>query len=191
MNMFELKQKFETPDGKTFDTKQEALDHIRRPKVTAALLAIAGMTSEMAEWIMENKETVEVAFETGTIRRVTKAEGKKLDKALTALSQLEGNKDLAFLIENVDAVKESFRWPSVKRLSPEEKVTLATNTLVAASGNEDLAAWIIANQNDILAAYEAGVEKRKVNPAAAEALAKYREEQALRKAAAAAQTAAE
>lgn len=186
----ELRQVFTTPDGKQFDTKAEALDYIRRPKILEALLAIAGMTAEMAEWILENRETVEVAFETGTIRRVTKSEFKKLEKAVEALKQLEGNKDLAFLIDNADAVKDSFRWPSVKRLTPEEKVTLATNTIVAASGNEDLAAWIIANQGDILAAYEAGVEKRKVNPAAAEALAKYREEKALKKAQAA-QAAAE
>lgn len=180
---FELKQRFETPDGKFFDTKEEAIAHIRRPLITTALLAIAGMTSEMADWILNNKEVVEVAFESGTVRRVTKAEGKKLDKAVEALKQIEGNKDLAFLIENAAAVRESFRWPSVKRMTDEEKVTLATNTIVAASDNADLAAWIIANKDAILAAYEAGVQKRQVNPAAADALAKYREQKAAEKAA--------
>jgi hypothetical protein len=63
-----------------------------------------------------------------------------------------------------------------------EKATAARNTLVAASeGNESLADWIVANKASILEAYEAGVEKRQVNPKAQETLAAYRAEKAKEK----------
>ena len=65
-----------------------------------------------------------------------------------------------------------------------EKATAAKNTLVAASeGNEELADWVLANKDAVLEAYEAGKEKRQVNPKAAEALAAYRAKKAAEKAA--------
>jgi hypothetical protein len=57
--------------------------------------------------------------------------------------------------------------------------------LIAASeGNEELAEWIIKNKDKVLDAYQAGVVKREINPAAAEALAAYRAKKAAEKAAA-------
>jgi hypothetical protein len=182
----ELRQVFTTPDGKTFDTKAEALDYLRKPKIKTALTAVTGGNAELTEWLMSNQEKVEMAFETGTIRRVTKTEHNKLAKALDALKEITGNPKIAFLQEHTGAILDSFRWPSVKRMDEAEKATAARNTLVAASeGNEKLAEWILANKDSILAAYEAGIEKKQVNPKAQEALAAYRAKKAAEKAAAA------
>ena len=174
-------------DGKVFASKEEAQNYIRRPKILAALNAVTGGNTELNEWLVENQERVEIAFESGTIKRVTKQEAKKLSDALDHIaSVLADDKKAAFVVENISAIKDSFRWPSVKRMSEEEKATAARNTLVAASeGNEELAQWIIENKTAILEAFQAGVEKRQVNPAAAEALAAYRAKKAAEKAAAA------
>lgn len=186
--MSEIKQVFTTEDGKTFATKAEALTYLRRPKIQAALTKVAGENKELVEWLLENQEKVEIAFESGTIRRVSKSERKKLEKALEVLVKEYGdNPKLAFVVENAAALADSFRWPSVTRMDDKEKAVLARNTLVlAAEGNEQLADWIVANRDAILAAYEAGVEKRAVNPKAAEALAAWRAQKNAEKAAAAA-----
>ncbi len=181
----ELQQAFVTPDGKVFSTKKEAQDYLRRPKIAESLKKITDNNDELVTWLVENQETVEMAFETGTIRRVTKVESNKLAKALEALKEIKDSK-LAFLQDNAAAIQESFRWPSVKRMTDDEKATAARNTLIAASeGNEELANWILGNKDAILAAYDAGVEKRAVNPKAAEALAAYRAKKAAEKAQAA------
>lgn len=178
----ELKQVFTTPDGKTFETKAEALDYLRRPKIKEAMSKVTGNNAELTTWLVENQETVEMAFETGTIRRVTKVEHNKLAKALDHLKTISDSK-LSFLQDSAGAILDSFRWPSVKRMSEQEKDTAARNTLVAASeGNEKLADWVLANKDSILQAYDAGKEKRQVNPKAQEALAAYRAKMAAEKA---------
>jgi len=190
----DIKQKFEV-NGQFFDTKAEAIDFLRTPKIRTALLAVTANKVELTDWLIENRETVEMAFETGKIRRVTKSERKKLEKAVDALVELFGHEPkIAFLVEHAEAIKSSFSWPGVKRMTDEEKTTLARNSLVAAAdGREDVADWILANKDALLAAYAAGIEKRELNPAAAEGLAAYRAKKAAEKAAAeavAAETAA-
>lgn len=181
--MTELVQKFVLPTGEQFDTKAEALAFLRQPKILAALVIVTGNNKDLAEWLLENQDTVEGAFESGTIKRVTKAEAKKLGKAIDALKLVENQPDLKFLIENAEAVRESFRWPSVKRMTDEEKALAARNTLLAATeNNEELVTWILGQKDQILASYEAGVEKRAVNPKATEALAAYRAQKAKEKA---------
>jgi hypothetical protein len=183
----ELRQVFTTPDGKMFDTKAEAMTYLRRPKIEAALAVLTKNNKQLTAWLLDNQEQVEIAFETGTIRRVTKSEHNKLSKALDALKEIQGNPKLAFLQDNIGAILDSFRWPSVKRMDEAEKTTAARNSLVAASeGNEELAEWIISNKDAVLEAYQAGVEKRQVNAAATEALAAYRAKKAKEKEAAAA-----
>ena len=181
----ELKQVFTTPDGKQFDTKAEALDYLRRPKILEAMTKATGGNKELADWLVEHEEQVEMAFETGTIRRVSKSESKKLKAALDHIAEvLKDDKKAAFVVDNVASIADSFRWPSVKRMDDAEKATAAKNTLVAASeGNEELADWVLANKDAVLEAYEAGKEKRQVNPKAAEALAAYRAKKAAEKAA--------
>jgi len=187
-----LKQVFTTPDGKNFDTKTEALAYMRRPQIQAALTKIEGVEEKLATWLVEHQEQVEMAFETGSIRRVSKVEAKKLKEALAHIAEvLKDDKKALFVIENAGAIQDSFRWPSVKRMDENEKATAARNSLVAASeGNEDLANWIVANKDAVLEAFKAGIEKREVSPKASEALAQYRAKMAAEKAAQAAQAAA-
>jgi hypothetical protein len=183
IKMSELKQVFTTPDGQHFDTKAEALNHLRKPKIKEAMAKVTGGNAELTTWLVDHQEQVEVAFETGTIKRVTKSEHGKLAKALEAIIEA-GNPKFAFVADNKGAILDSFRWPSVKRMDDAEKALAAKNTLVAASeGNEELADWVLANKDAILEAYTAGVEKRQVNPKAAEALAAYQAKKKAEKAA--------
>jgi hypothetical protein len=176
----ELKQVFATPDGRTFETKAEAESHLRAPKIKEALIKATDGNKELADWLQENQDTVESAFETGTIRRVTKSEHKKLVAALEAVAAA-ANPKFAFIANNIDEIATSFRWPSVKRMTDDEKHTAALNTLVAASDNPDLAQFVLANKDSILEAYEAGKVKREINAKAAAALAEYRERKRLEK----------
>lgn len=172
-------------DGKTFATKAEAMDYIRKPKVTAAMQKVTENNSELSAWLVEHQEQVENAFDTGTIKRVSKAETKKLHDALDHIAEtLASDKKASFVVENIGAIKDSFRWPAVKRMDDAEKATAARNTLVAASeGNEELATWVIANKEAILEAYGAGIEKRAVSPKATAGLAAFRAKAAADKAA--------
>lgn len=184
MTQLELRSVIITPDGQQFDNKADALAHMRKPKVLAALAAINGVQAELATWLLEHREHVEMAFESGTIRRVSKTEAKKLKDALEHIkATLADDKKVAFVVDNVASIIDSFRWPSVKRMDEAEKALAARNTLLVASdGNEELADWVLANKTAVLAAYEAGVEKRAVSPKATDALAAYRAEKAKEKA---------
>lgn len=180
-----IRQVFTTPDGKQFDNKADAQNYLRGPKIREALNLVTKKNAELSTWLFDNQEVVEMAFETGTIRRVSKSDAKALQKALDAIVE-SGNKAFAFVADNADAIVETFRWPSVKRMTESEKQQAAINTLTMHSeGNEELAKWVVANREAVLAAYEAGVEKRQVNPKAAEALAAYRAAKAAEKAASA------
>jgi hypothetical protein len=204
MSQMELKQKFVLEvDGKTltFDTKKEAQDFLRRPAIKAALANVTGGDASLSDWLIANQDSIEAAYDAGSIRRVTKVERNKLRKALDFILESHANvtkdKDgnitsvsnvdskAAFVIDNREALLESFRWPSVQRMKPEEKELATRNTLANLTDNDEkLVAWILANKDAILEAYQAGKEKRAVNPAAAEALAAYRAKKAAEKAAA-------
>lgn len=172
-----------TADGKAFDSKKEALDHMRKPKIKEALSKITSNT-ELVDWLLDNQESVEMAFEVGVIKRVSKQDHVKLQKALDHLKTLTDSK-LSFLQDNASAILDSFRWPSVKRMDEAEKTTAARNSLIASTeGNEELATWIIANKDAVMNAYEAGKEKKPINEAAAKGLAEYRARKAAEKAAA-------
>lgn len=185
-----LKQVIMTEDGQQFDTKAEALDYLRRPKIMSALMKLTGDNDGLSTWLIDNQDTVEDAFDTGTIKRVTKSERNKLTKAVEAAVEAHagGNKALAFIADNAEAIVETFRWPTVKRMNDEEKAVAAKSTLLLASvsedapeGNEELADWAIANKDAILECFESGKIKRKVSPAATEALTAYREKKAAEK----------
>ena len=70
----ELRQVIITPDGAQFETKQEAQDYLRRPKIQEALSQVTSGNKELSDWIIDNKAELEDAFQTGTIRRVTKSD---------------------------------------------------------------------------------------------------------------------
>jgi hypothetical protein len=171
-------------DGKVFSTKAEAMNYIRRPKIKAALMELTKNNEALSDFLLDNQDEVEGALDTGTVRRVTKVERNNLAKAIShALTIGAGDKKLAFLEENQDAIIESFRWPSVKRLLGEDKTAAQVEALTTLSDNPELAAWVVANQEAVLESFKAGVEKREVNPAAAEGLAAYRAKKAAEKAA--------
>jgi hypothetical protein len=168
--MSQIQQAF-VIDGKIFASKAEAQAFIRRPLILKAFLDLTNNNQELSGWLVENQEVVEAAFETGTIRRVTKSDYAKLDKALAELTS-------GFLFDNLEAVRESFRWPTVKRMSPEEKTAEATSIIFKASENAELAGWVVENQKAVLEGYKAGVEKREVSEKAVAGLAKWRAEKA-------------
>lgn len=160
-------------DGQWFQTAAAARDHLRRPLVLAALKKVANGNEKLGTFLADSEDEIQKAFEAGVICRVTKSERNKLVKALTHLKTLTDGK-LKFIQDNADALASSFSWPSVKRMSPEEKA-VATKAGLVALVDENAAAWIIANREAILEAYDAGIEKREANPKAMEALAKARE----------------
>lgn len=179
--MSELKQVFQAADGTIFNSKAEADDYIRRPKILEAMMKITSNNEELSNWLMDSQELVSDAFDVGTIKRVTKSERKQLDKALEAIKE-SGDNAFKFVIDNAGAIADSFRWPTVKRLKDDEKATVIKTTLMGAtSDNEELSEWIIANKDAILEAYQAGKEKRKVSPKAQEGLATYRCKKAIEK----------
>ena len=159
-------------DGQRFNTRAEAADFLRTPAVKAALLGVAGGDQNVANFLFDNEDEIQACFETGTIRRVTKAERKKLQAAADLLKTNDDPK-LKFFIENIDGMVESFRWPAVKRLKEEEKAVQIKAGLVKLA-DEAFADWVLANQKAVLAAYEAGVEKREVSQKALDGLAAYR-----------------
>ena len=180
----ELKQVYVAPDGTQFSTKAEANDYLRRPKIKEALMKLTSNNEELSDWLIENQETVNDAFDTGTIKRVTKSEKKKLEAALQAIVAAD-NKDFAFIADNHEAVAESFRWPKVARMDNDEKAAAAKETLMAASeNNQQLSDWVLENKEAVLEAFDAGKKKRVPSPKAQEALKKWREEKAAEKAAA-------
>jgi hypothetical protein len=184
--MTQIRKAFVAPDGKVFFNAKEVEDYVRRPKIEEALKVVTGNNKDLMSWLLDNQEHVEVAFESGNIKRVTKAEKKKLASALNHIAEvLKDDPKAAFVVENHADIADTFRWPSVKRMNDEEKALATRTTLLAATeGREDLVEWIIAHKDNILAAYEAGVEKRAVSSKATEALAAWRAKKAAEKKAA-------
>ena len=179
-----IAQKFMVGD-QAFNTRAEAADFIRLPQVRAALNQINGNNTKLTEFLIEHQETIEMAFEAGTLRRVTKSERGQLNKALEEVKALAANNPkLKFLETHAASLVETFRWPTVKRMTDEEKATAARNTLLAATDDEGVVTWVLSNKEAVLEAFKAGVVKREVSPKAAEALAAYRAEKAAQKAAA-------
>jgi succinate dehydrogenase flavin-adding protein (antitoxin of CptAB toxin-antitoxin module) len=187
--MADLIQSGYVVDGQFFATKAEAQAYLRRPKVLEALNKLFGNepNADLAQWLLENQESLEEAFDTGTVRMVRKTERNQLNKAGEALKEFfadpanaEIRKKAAFIADNLDVIVEVFRWPKVARLKEEEKaaaIATAVGELTKDDEdkvNEDLVAWIVDNQAGILEAFEAGVEKRAVDPKATDALAAYR-----------------
>jgi hypothetical protein len=195
--MSEIRQAYVTDDGTIFPTKAEAVAYERKPKILAALMVATANNNDLSVWLMDNDEQVLAAFDAGTIRRVTKSDRKKLKIAIDHLiaQQTEATvaePKLSFLVEHGLDIIDTFRFPTVKRMSEEEKANAAHNTLMLASdNNEGLVDWVVANEAAILAAFDAGKVKREVSPKATAALAEYRNKKAAEKAEKEAKEAAE
>lgn len=173
--------------GQMFATKAEAQEFVRKPKVMKELLKLTGNREDLAEFLYEKREILEDTFNVGTITRVTKSEKRQLKEALDYIEALFkedpiAHKKAKFVADNAGAIYEVFRWPTVKRMKDEEKDAAIRTTLGGLCGdNQDLVNWIIGSKDKIFEAFEAGVEKREVDPKATAGLAKYREKIALQK----------
>ena len=168
MTQMILKQGYITPDGQSFTTAQEARDHMRKPLVEAALLKLSGGDKALATFLYDQEDEIMKSFEVGVVSRVTKSERKKLEKALEVVKGIPDGK-LKFIQDNSAALLDSFRWPGVKRLNDEQKASATLESLTKLA-EPKAAAWIVTNKDAILMAFEAGVEKRVVNPKAVAAL---------------------
>lgn len=174
-------------DGQVFASKKEATDYLRRPQQKEAFEGFISDNDDLVTWLLDNQEGVEMAFEVGTIKRVTKTESNQLEKALTAIVEA-GEPKFAFVADNHEAILTSFRWPSVKRMDENEKAEAAMAQLTQLlEGNEAVASFIITNKEKVMEAYAAGKQKRKVSQKAIDALAAYRAEAKARKEAEAAE----
>jgi len=177
----ELKTAVITPDGKIFESKKEAQDYLRRPKIKEALQSVTEGNDELSDWIIENTDELEGAFQTGTIRRVTKNDRTKYEKALEHAATLNDPK-LAFLVENKTDLVNGLRWPSVTRIKADEKEAAIKAELMALTEqNEEIVDFLIDKRAKIFEALEAGKVKKEINPKATEGLAKWRAEQKAKK----------
>ena len=173
-----IKQAFMTPDGSTFATKQEAIDHVRIPLIKSALNKLTERNTDLTEWLLAKKAEIVEAFSSGKIQRVTKAEKKRLEKELLTIRDMK-HPGLTFIAENFEAIRDSFKWPKRDRVSEEDQAAVIRQAFVdlttdeAGNGNDELVDWLIANKDGILESYEAGVEKRAVSEKATNALAEY------------------
>lgn len=175
-----VKALFATPDGQYFETRQEAVDHIRIPQIKAALMAVTNGNEKVTNWLIEQQEAIVNAFDTGTIRRVSKKEKKALELALEAIKDVVGAE---FLVENAKVVLDSFRWPAVKRMTDIEKEGAAKLSLLMVTENDqEMSDWIYKHREAILEGFEAGKVKRQISDKAKEALEAYRAKKAAEKA---------
>ena len=160
-------------DGQVFTTKAEAEEYMRIPQVKAALVELTE-AEDSAEWILANKEAILESFKAGAIRRVSAAEKKELASALDKVTE-------GFLNTHREAVIASFRWPTVSRDSNADEL-IKEAFMELCEDNEALADWLIANKDNLNAAFITGKPKREVSQKAIDALAKYRAEMAAQKA---------
>lgn len=180
------KQVWADGNGNIFSSKQELIDHVRKPVVLEALAAIGGSNTDVAQFLLANKEHILDIFDIGGIKRVTKAEHAKLEKALAHIAEvLKDDAKALFVIENAGAIRGSFKWPTQARMKEDEVLAAATNSLLAIDGvDAALATWVLNNKEAITTAYKAGLPKAVVPEAAAAGLARYQAEQRAKKAAA-------
>jgi hypothetical protein len=177
-------------DGNVFQTKAEAQSFLRRPMKERVLMALTGNNQELVNWLLDNEEGIAAAYEVNKIRRVRKSEHNALKKALENVAKT-GDRQFGFLIDNLEAVLNSFRWPSVKRGTEEEQAANLKSQFMALTGdNPELCDWLISSQEHILAGFDAGIEKRTVPESAKAGLAAYQARKAAEKAAAEAAAAA-
>lgn len=183
MTTVALKQMIVTPDGRQFETRAEALEHIRRPQIKTALLAVCNGRDDLAELLVENRESIADAFEIGKVRVAKKREKELYAKALDHAVEI-GGKEFKFIADNLADLKAGFRWPKSTRMTDEEKTAATMRTLMSLTdNNEKLSQWIIANKDALFIAFDAGKVKREVNPKAAAGLAAYQAKKAAEKAA--------
>jgi len=159
---------------KVFSSRKEVEAYLRRPKIKEALDKLT-KDAALTSWLIENAASIESAFETGAMRRITKVDAKKIETAIEAIkaSKLKGTEFLIEIWPEVD-----LKYKPVKRMTDSEKELTTRNSIQAIEGGtEELAVWVIATKDAILAAYQAGIVKRPIP----EALVNYRKNAAAAK----------
>jgi hypothetical protein len=148
-------------------SQREVADIQRQPQVLGALKVLV-KDADTATWLLEKKEEILTALDSGASRRVTKQERKALKAALDKVES-------GFLKDNADAIVESFKWPLVKRVAEEEQTAIVLGNLNVLTGdNADMSAWLVANKDSLVLAYDAGLVKRVVPASTTAALDEYR-----------------
>jgi alpha-tubulin suppressor-like RCC1 family protein len=173
-------QVFTAFDGTTFSSKEGVEEYVKEKAVRNALGELTN-DSKLIEFIVSNSDEIKNAFETGTVRRVTKKEKAALSAALDAAGSID-NAALGFLKEHGLAILASFKWPTVKQLSDEEKIATQVNALNSLTDNEELTDWLIENKVKVIESLNAGVIKREITEQAKAGLARWRAEKAAAKA---------
>lgn len=186
----QFKIEYKAADGTVFGTKEEVIAYAKQLRIPLIKAELAKLTDspELIAWVMENREDVDSCFETTSIKRVTKKDRQSLKDALEAVSPIP---EASFLALHKEAIVESFRYPSTKRLTEEEKKTFIKNNLLSITENNvEVADWLIANKEAIDNAFETGIEKKPMNESALSGLAAYRAKMKAQKDAAEAKQAA-
>jgi len=169
-------QIFTAFDGTTFSSKEGVEEYVKEKAVKNALGELTN-DQKLVEFLVSNADEIKNAYETGSVRRVTKKEKAALNAALDAVNGID-NAALGFLKEHGLAILASFKWPTVKQLSDEEKLATQVNALNAITENEQLTDWLLESKEKIVEALNAGVIKREISEQAKAGLAKYRAEKA-------------
>ena len=168
-------------DGTEFSTRAEAVEYLRKPQILDALNVLTDNNPNLSEWFYDNRDDVAGAFESGSVRRVTKSEHKQLAEGLEAViahvatvPDTSKTGGMGFVAEHAAVISACFKWPTVKKLTDTEKAASSRKAMLALTDNVEVVDWALANTQGLLAAFEAGKIKRVVSDAAAAGLTNYR-----------------
>lgn len=159
-----------TPDGKSFRTKAEAVDYLRKPLINKALNALTDNNAELVAFLLDSEDAIQDAFAVG-VKRVTKSERAALKKALDhVVATLANDHKAKFVVDNAAEILETFKWPNQTRVKPEDKDQVILDSLNELTNNPEVSAWIVASKDALDAAWNAGVVKREVSQKTLDAL---------------------
>lgn len=185
---------FALVDGKVTEVKtltaKEAAEVQREPLVRNALNVLTGNNNpDLVNWLFTKRSDILATYDTGTVRRVTKAERKALTAALKHVSEELANDPKAkFVVENANAIAETFKWPGQKRVAEEDRAAAIQEAFMELTGdNEKLVTFLLNSKDALEAAYNTGIVKREVSQKTLDALAKHHADRKAAKEAAEAQ----
>jgi dsDNA-binding SOS-regulon protein len=175
MTEIAYKQAYVTADGKVFETKRELNDYMRKPMIKAAFTEVTGgegKNPDLVEWLVENEDLVNKAFDAGKIKQFSDEERTQATEQFKSLvATAVDNPEYKFLVDHVDQLVVKFT--PQKRLTPEEKVEAGREMIKAAtSGNDELANWVFENREEVIKCYKSG------KPGLPEALQKSKKQKA-------------
>jgi len=128
-------------------------------KEVAALETIEGMTKDLSDFLMENKDEIKDASTIGKNTRIKETERLRLREQLElCVDSFEEKNKIKLVVEGIDMLVAGYKLPTAKRMSEEEKAVAFKNTVKAMSdGDEDLAEWLWTNLEAVLSAFKAAI----------------------------------